>query len=166
MRNDILDPIFIFITSLGNAGLIWIIATIICLIFPRTRKAGIISAMALILSLLINNLIIKNAVARVRPYDVSTNLISLVGRQKDYSFPSGHSAASFAAGVAFLRNLPKKYGVPAIILAGLIAFSRLYVGVHYPSDVIAGILSGTLLAIIAQYVYERICTVKSLKTNK
>ena len=80
----------------------------------------------------------------------------LLGAQSDFSFPSGHSGASFAVAVVMFMEMPKKYGVPALIVATLIAFSRLYVGVHYPFDVIAGVLTGTIYAVITVAIYRKI----------
>lgn len=100
------------------------------------------SLMALVVSLLINNVLLKNLVGRVRPYDLLEGLTPLIGRQWDPSFPSGHTGSSFAAAWVLYRELPKRFGVPALILAGLIGLSRLYVGVHYPTDVLFGVISG------------------------
>lgn len=155
MRTDWLNPIIIAITSLGNAGVFWILLTLVLLVSKKTRRVGILCMMALLGSLIINNLILKNVIARVRPYEVIEGLKIIVKAPMDTSFPSGHSAASFAAGVVLLRNLPKKAGIPLFVLAWLIALSRLYVGVHYPTDVVAGILSGTLIAIFVQWLYEK-----------
>ena len=155
VRCDVLDGFFVFITHLGDAGFIWIVTSVVCLFFKKTRKAGVVSLIALVCSLLVNNVFLKNVVARTRPYDAMTSLICIIEAQSDYSFPSGHSAASFAAGVSFFRFLPKAYGIPAIVLAVLIAFSRLYVGIHYPTDVIAGVISGILMSFIAGWVYEK-----------
>lgn len=162
IRCDILDNIFLFITHLGDAGFIWIAVSIICLFFKKTRKAGVVSLIALLCSLVVNNFFLKNIIARTRPYDAVSELICIVERHSDYSFPSGHSASSFAAGVTFFRFLPKAYGIPTIILAGLISFSRLYVGVHYPTDVIAGVLSGILMSFIAAWIYVKM----SFRPNK
>lgn len=146
VRNPILDNIMIFITTLGNGGMIWIAATIILLIPKKTRKVGIMSGVALLGSLIINNNIIKNIVQRPRPFVTFTDLQIIIPIPSEFSFPSGHTASSFAAAGVFYSNLPKKFGVPAVILAGLIGLSRLYVGVHYPTDVIAGIIMGILLS--------------------
>lgn len=146
IRNPFLNPIMVFITTLGDKGMIWIAATIVLLIPKKTRKIGVMSALALLGSLLVNNELLKNLVQRPRPFYTFTELVTVIPRPGQFSFPSGHSSASFAAAVVFYRNLPKKAGVPAIVLAVLIAFSRLYVGVHYPTDVLAGALLGTLLA--------------------
>ena len=161
VRNPILDNIMIFITSLGNGGMIWIAATIVLLIPKKTRKAGIMSAVALLGSLIINNKIVKNIVQRPRPFVTFTDLQIIIPTPSEFSFPSGHTSSSFAAAAVFYRHLPKKLGLPAVILAGLIGFSRLYVGVHYPTDVIAGVLMGILLSYLAEYLVNLF--VKKLK---
>lgn len=142
IRNPVLDPVMQVITSLGNAGIIWILLTIFLLAFRRTRKIGIMSACALVCSLLVNNILLKNLVARVRPYIAVEGLVPIVPRPSEFSFPSGHAGSSFASGSVLYRRLPKKCGIPILILAILISFSRLYVGVHYPTDVLAGMLTG------------------------
>ena len=142
LRSEALNPIVTAITSLGNAGIFWIILTVLLLIFRKTRKIGLCCALALIFDLLAVNIAIKPLVARARPYVTLPEIVPLGHLSKDFSFPSGHSAASLAAAWAIFRTAQKKYGVPAMILAVLIALSRLYVGVHYPTDVIAGVLIG------------------------
>jgi Membrane-associated phospholipid phosphatase len=149
IRNPMLTPIMKVITALGDAGIFWILVAILCLCIKKTRKAGATIVLALLFSLIVNNGILKNAVARIRPYEVVDGLQCLVGRAVDFSFPSGHSGSSFAAATVIAYLFPKKYGVPAVILAALIAFSRLYVGIHYPTDVLVGILDGILLGGLA-----------------
>ena len=161
VRNPILDNLMIFITSLGNGGMIWIVATIALLIPKKTRKAGIMSAAALLGSLIINNNIVKNIVQRPRPFVTFTDLQIIIPTPSEFSFPSGHTSSSFAAAAVFYRHLPKKIGLPSVILAGMIGFSRLYVGVHYPTDVIAGVLMGILLSYLAEYLVNLF--VKKLK---
>ena len=163
LRNDFLTPIFKFITHLGDVGAIWIGCTILLLIFAKYRKVGLLSAFALIGSLLINNLILKNLIARVRPYEAVEGLTRLIEAQSDYSFPSGHAGASFAAAVIFFLYLPKKFGVPALVLAFLISFSRLYVGVHYITDVLAGGLISAAIAVCIWKVDEHIQKKKAEK---
>ena len=150
VRNPILNSIMIFVTSLGNGGMIWIVATVLLMIPKKTRKVGITSAVALLLSLIINNNIIKNTVQRPRPFATFKELQIIVPIPSEFSFPSGHTASSFAAASVFFRQLPKKLGLPSVILAGIIGFSRLYVGVHYPTDVIAGVIMGILLSYLAE----------------
>lgn len=152
VRNSILNPIFIGITHLGDGGVIWIGISLLLLIPKKTRKIGIMGIVAIVLSGVINNICLKNIVARMRPFDKMDNLITLITPPVDYSFPSGHTAASFAVGWLLFRKLPKEYGIPSLILAILIGFSRLYVGVHYPSDVIMGMLSGIFISYIAEYL--------------
>ena len=142
VRNPGLTPVFIAITVLGNGAVVWIL-TAMGLLIPRgTRKTALACAAALLLSLLINNAALKNIVGRIRPYDTIPGLVPLIGRPWDYSFPSGHTASSFAAAWVLYRRLPKRFGIPALALAGLIGVSRLYLGVHYPTDVLFGAVSG------------------------
>lgn len=149
IRAQWLTPIVVFITSLGNAGIFWIVLSCILLVPKKTRKIGCLGILALLGSLLINNLLLKNLVARTRPYDAFASLIPLVAKPVDYSFPSGHTGSSFAAACAMCRGLPKWAGRALLLLAALIGLSRLYVGVHYPSDVLAGMLTGMLSGFLA-----------------
>ena len=151
MRNDVLTPFWIAVTTLGNGGLIWLIGSALLLISKKTRKIGIMALVALAFSVLIDNVILKNLVARTRPYEVVPGLTSLIGAQNDFSFPSGHTGSSFAAVVVMYRGLQKNVGVPALVFAFLMGFSRLYVGVHYPSDVISGALIGTAIALFTYW---------------
>ena len=154
VRSDVLTPVMKLITHLGDKGIFWILIAIVMLFFKKTRPLGMMAGIALVFSVLINNVIIKPNVGRIRPYEVVDGLKLLIERQHDPSFPSGHSGASFAAAVVFLVKGPKKIGIPAIIMAALIAFSRLYVGVHYPTDVICGIITGTCCAIISFMIWS------------
>lgn len=151
MRNDVLTPFWIAVTTLGNGGLIWLAGSALLLISKKTRKIGIMALAALAFSVLIDNVILKNLVARTRPYEVVPGLTSLIGVQDDFSFPSGHTGSSFAAAAVMYRGLPKKVGVPVLVFAFMMGFSRLYVGVHYPSDVIGGALIGTAIALFAYW---------------
>ena len=155
LRNEWLTPVFIFITRLGNGGFIWILGSILLLVPKKTRKIGVMALAALAGSVLIDNVILKNVVARTRPYEVIGGLTSLIGIQKDFSFPSGHTCASFACALVLYRILPKKYGVPAVILASLIAFSRLYVGVHYPTDVLGGMFVGIFSSCLVLWIGKK-----------
>ncbi len=154
VRSDFLTPIMTFITRLGDKGIFWILTAIVLLFFKKTRPLGIMAGISLVFSLLINNALIKPSVARIRPYEVINGLQLIIEKQPDPSFPSGHAGASFAVGVVYLVKGPRKIGIPAIIIAALIGFSRLYVGVHYPTDVIAGMITGTFCAIIAIMIWK------------
>ena len=156
IRQDFLTPLVKFITHLGDAGWFWIALSVVLLFFKKTRRAGITALLALLIGALITNVALKNLVARIRPYEVIEDLHLLIEKQSDYSFPSGHTCASFAAGLVYLKMLPRRYGVAAILLAVLIAFSRLYVGVHYPTDILGGILVGSFAAWAAYRLSEGI----------
>ena len=153
LRFEELNPFMIRFTNLGEFGLIWIIITVLLLIPKKSRRAGICSALALVASLCVTNFFLKNYVARVRPYEVVVGLTSLLGPVGEWSFPSGHASSGFAAAAAIYKSRPKRVGVPCIILAALLAWSRLYVGVHYPSDVIGGAIIGALLGLIVFWIF-------------
>ena len=143
-HTPILDKIMCFITHFGDAGIVWIILTIVLLLIPKTRKSGVIMAAALIVDVLLCNVLLKNLVARIRPYDVNPVIQVLVSKPKDFSFPSGHTAASFASVTALYLAGEKKLWKPALVLAILIACSRMYLYVHYPTDILGGIIFGIL----------------------
>ena len=141
MRTDLLDTILPMISSFGDKGIGWIVLSVILICIPRYRKAGITMGLALIFCLLIGNMTLKPLIARPRPYTYFPEMTLLIAPLADFSFPSGHTFASFASATAlFLYH--KKAGIAAYILAAIIAFTRLYLYVHFPSDVIAGMLLG------------------------
>lgn len=156
IRNFILDPIMKGITHLGDSGILWIAVCLLLLIIPKTRRLGIVCSCSLAAVFIIDNLILKNLFARTRPYEVIDGLTRIISAQSDYSFPSGHSGASFSVAVVLFKESPKPIGIPALVLALLISLSRLYVGVHYPTDVLAGILIGTIIALLACLIYHKI----------
>lgn len=163
IRCPALNVFFSVITHLGDSGLFWIAVALCLIIFKKTRKTGLMMGCALILGLIFCNLTVKPLVARIRPYDLMaqngvTIDILLSKAPTDFSFPSGHTVASFeGATVLFIRN--KKWGSAALVLASLIAFSRLYLYVHYPTDVLAGLVMGVLFGIlgylIVNYLWNR-----------
>ena len=157
LHNPVLDPVMKGLTFLGNAGCFWIALAVVLLFFKRIRKIGITMAVSLVLSLIFTNLIIKNLVNRTRPFVADPTLLQtmLVKLPSDSSFPSGHTSASVAAAVAiFTRN--KKWGIPAVVLAVLIGVSRLYLTVHFPTDVIAGLLLGIVYGIGAYFITSKL----------
>ena len=149
---DIIVPL---ISGLGNAGIIWIALTLVLLIIPKTRRSGLIMALALIADLILCNGILKNLVARTRPYDVNTVVNLLIEKPVDYSFPSGHTAASFAAVTALYLAGEKKLWKPALVLSILIAFTRMYLYVHYPTDILGGRAVGIISGYIGFFIAGR-----------
>ncbi|MEE1085914.1 MAG: phosphatase PAP2 family protein [Schaedlerella sp.] len=157
IRQDWMTPFWKLITSLADDGWFWISVSIIFLFFKKTRKAGIAALLALLFNLFFTNVTLKNVVARTRPYDVIEGLDILIKRLGSYSFPSGHTACSFAAAFAYYQCLSqKKLGIAALVLAGLIGFSRMYVGVHFLTDVLGGALVGTFAAWISVKLVNKI----------
>ena len=149
VRTGFLTPIMKVITHLGDKGAFWILLSLILMIPRKTRRMGITCGVAMVIGLVVTNLVIKNWVARVRPYELISELELMVGRADDWSFPSGHTTNSLAAAWVIFRMAPKKYGIPTLVLAILISLSRLYVGIHYPTDVLGGALIGICSAVIA-----------------
>lgn len=139
LRVAVLTPLVELYTTLGDKGMIWIAASFILLCFRPTRRAGLLALFAMLLGLICNNLILKNLVARPRPYLTVAGLLPLLPPPDPNSFPSGHTCAAFACAAVWLRTLPWAWmrGL-AVVLAALMGLSRLYVGVHYPSDVLVG----------------------------
>lgn len=154
LRFPLLTGIMRFITSLGDGGLIWIVLAAVFIWTKRYRKTGTAMAVALLIGYLSTNLILKNLVMRVRPYEAIAGLEALIGPLRDSSFPSGHATSSIAAAFVVLKGSPRYIGIPAFVLAALICFSRLYLGVHYPTDVLAGVLIGLFAAFSAKYVVK------------
>lgn len=140
-----LDQLMRLITSLGDKGGIWVASGVIFLLFKRTRRMGMAVLLALLAGLLVGNLFLKPVVARARPCWLNPEVALLIKVPRDYSFPSGHSMAAFAAAVSMYYN-NRSWGRAALILAFLMAFSRLYLFVHFPSDVLCGSLLGVLAA--------------------
>ena len=142
MHTPLITKIMKAASKLGDAGFVWILLTGVLLVIPKTRKVGILVSVALLLDVLTCNVILKPLIARTRPYDVNTAVELLIRAPRDYSFPSGHTAASFAAAAALWFADKKKLAIPALVLAVLIAFSRMYFYVHYPTDVLGGAILG------------------------
>lgn len=156
VRTPVLDRFFIFITHLGDKGLLWITLALVLLLFPKYRKNGIAMGIALTIGLLITNILLKNLIQRIRPYDVIAGLEPLIARPTDWSFPSGHTTSSIAASVALILTMRNKCSLLILIPGILIPFSRLYVGVHYPTDVLAGALIGLFAAYCAAKAVKQI----------
>lgn len=154
-----LNAVMPVITLLGDAGIFWIAIAVVLLFFPKTRKVGLGMGAALIIGLLVCNVTLKPLIARIRPYDYQlqhfgVTIKLLIEAQHDFSFPSGHTIASFEAATVLLIH-SKKAGIPAMILACLIAFSRLYLYVHYPTDVIASVILGICFGFLGNWLVKK-----------
>ncbi|MDM0482905.1 phosphatase PAP2 family protein [Clostridium perfringens] len=155
IQNKFLNPIMIFLTSLGNLGFIWIAISILLIISKKYRKIGLLTLAALIVNTLLGEGILKHIIERSRPFATYESLHIIITKPSSYSMPSGHTSASFAAAF-MLAYYFKNIRVYIFSLAVLIAFSRLYLLVHYPSDVLTGALLGYLSFLIVLKSYERI----------
>ena len=160
LANPVLDFLMPWITLLGDAGIFWMICAGVLLFTKKYRRIGIGMAIAMAMGLLVCNIILKPAVGRIRPYDFQLEhygreIQLLIEKQHDFSFPSGHTIASFEACTVILLG-SKKLGIPATLLAILIAFSRLYLYVHYPTDVIVSIILGILFGVIGYLLAGKI----------
>ena len=156
----VLDTIMPIITMFGDGGIFWIAISVILMITKKYRKTGLSMAFALTMGLLVCNIILKPGVARIRPYDFQMQYFAkeiqlIAGGMHDFSFPSGHTIASFEACTALMLG-NKKFGIPATILAILVAFSRLYLYLHYPTDVLVSIVLGTIFGILGHYLAQKV----------
>ena len=160
LSSPILDRLMPAITALGNGGILWILFATTLLLTEKHRKAGLSMAIALATGLLLCNLTLKPLFGRMRPFDYQLQYFGnriplIIEAPTDPSFPSGHTIASFEAAVVLWRY-NKKWGIPAVVVATLIAFSRLYLYVHFPTDVLCSVALGTGIGLIAHHlVFKR-----------
>lgn len=160
LQSDFMDVAMPLITLLSEDGIFWMILATILLLFPSQRHTGLGMWLALAMGLIICNMILKPLIGRMRPYDFQEQFNGvyiklLIDGLSDNSFPSGHTIAAFEACVALLCG-NKKLGIPAVIMAFLVAFSRLYLYVHYPTDVFASIILGSILAVLGYWLAGKI----------
>ncbi len=161
IHNPVLDAVMAFLSNIGNAGILWIALSVILMIPKKSRTTGFQMMLSIIITFVIGNLILKNVIMRARPCQIDETVALLVAIPSDYSFPSGHSMNGFTAAVALFYN-NKKLGTPALILAALIAFSRLFNFVHFPTDAFFGIILGSVVAIAVCTVWKKVAKSKSL----
>ena len=148
VQSDFMDFFMTAISTIGNGGAIWIMVAIIMLATKKYRRLGIKLVIGLILGLVFGNIILKNLIARPRPCWIFENIDMLIAVPQDFSFPSGHTLASFTSAFILVAE-NRKMGIPALIVAILMAFSRMYLFVHFPTDILGGIiLSGTIFVIM------------------
>ena len=159
LKSGFMDTVMPIITMFGDDGIFWIACAVLLLFFPKTRKVGLGMGFAMAIGLLVCNVTLKPLIGRIRPYDLQAEMgvtiQLLTERMHDFSFPSGHTIASFEAATVLLKN-SKKMGIPAMILAVLIAFSRLYLYVHYPTDVLFSVFAGIAFGFLGNFLAQRI----------
>jgi len=156
VRCGLLDPFMMLYTQLGNTGMLFIVLGIALLFFKQTRKAGFSALCAMLIGLIVVNFTIKPLAARERPWLVIENFLNLVPEHDPNSFPSGHTNAAFAFAVAVCMSAPKKWmKITAVCMAAVMGLSRLYVGVHYPGDVLGGIAAAWVGSMLAYYLMNK-----------
>ena len=160
LRTPFLDEAMRFVTSLGNFSIAWIMLALVLILIPKTRKIGLVVMVAVVLDSVLCNVILKNIFVRPRPCDVNTAINLLIPRPSGYSFPSGHTSAAFAAVAALYFSGERKIWKAALALAILIAFSRMYLYVHYPTDVLGGIICGIICGCASWWCIRRFSTEK------
>lgn len=151
-HNPVTDFLFPVITMLGEVGLVWLCTALILLLIKKHRKSGVLLVAALAITYLLGEVILKNVICRPRPFMDDPSVALLIPPPSGFSFPSGHAASSFAAATMLLLLFHKK-AIPALVMAILIAFSRIFLFVHYPSDVLAGAVLGTLCSLSLYALY-------------
>ena len=147
LRCGFLDAVMVFFSAIGDAGIVWIIFGLALAVWKKHRSDGVTVLFCLLLGWVVTNLLLKNIVGRPRPFEVFDWLTVLVKLPRDPSFPSGHTCASFAAAYGIAKTMGKKWAW-VYIPAALVALSRLHVGVHFPTDVLAGAAVGTICAAV------------------
>ena len=153
-HNPILDKLMILLSTLGDAGILWIALAVLLIIPKKYRKIGIQMLVSIAVTFIIGNLILKHIFMRTRPCQIMTDVPLLLHIPSDSSFPSGHSMNGFTSAVTLLL-CKREFGIPALVIASGIAFSRLYTFMHFPTDVLAGIAIGTLLAVAVDILFRR-----------
>lgn len=171
IRNPILTPIMKGVSALGDHGIFVVVVALLLLIAAGISLAknktvkenaflrpALVCFFSLLICFLIGHLLLKKTINRVRPFDAIEGLTVLVKKPHDASFPSGHSSLSFALAMSLHLTVPKNkrwMTICGLILAALIALSRIYVGVHYPTDILAGSLLGILCAVITRKIVDQ-----------
>lgn len=154
LRVGVLDPLVVLYTHLGDLGILWIALSLLMLCFRQTRRAGGLALCAMALGLVCTNLLLKHLVQRARPWVAMAGLAPLMAPPDPNSFPSGHTCAAFAAALSWWRALPRRWmSIAGVVLAVLMGASRLYVGVHFPTDVLAGGAVGAACAWAAYRIW-------------
>lgn len=158
-HNGFTDFVFPFITALGDSGIIWLVAALALVCSKKYRRWGILLVVSLLLTHVLGDYVIKPLVARPRPFMQLPGHTLLIAPPRDFSFPSGHTATAFCASFVLWRA-DKRFGTAAFVLALLIAFSRMFLFVHYPTDILAGAILGLICATLTIFIWKRLPTTK------
>jgi len=155
VRSPKVSRFFKSVTRLGDKGIFWIGLSLLLMLPKKTRDAGKLSLKSIVTCFFVNNIVMKNVFSRQRPYDAVEDVDRIIEEQPDYSFPSGHAANSVASAVVFYRYFDNAFGKSALATAIMIAISRIYVGVHYLSDILVGLIVGSTTGISVCKMAER-----------
>lgn len=155
IRTSFATGVFKTASFVGEYGWIFILFVMGLLVFRKTRRIGAYCAVSLILEFLLTNMVFKVLISRDRPYVTFPGIIPLGVTPLGNSFPSGHAGAAFAVAFIFFRKAPRRYGIPVIIVASLIGISRVYLGVHYPTDVLGGVALGFATSMVSEMIIGR-----------
>ena len=153
LQFTILDRIMLIITRMGNGGLVWILLSIYLIYSNNYRIEGYMVIISMVLTAILGEGLIKHLIKRTRPFIKIDQRILLISKPMTYSFPSGHAASSFAVAGVFIK-MNTDISIYITILASLIAFSRLYLNVHYLSDVLIGVILGLLCSIVVYNLFN------------
>ena len=165
LRCGFLDSVTAFLSVVFNAGIAWFAICGIMAIFKKHRYAAVLMLIAMVLVFLVGELTMKNVFCRVRPCNIDPSVSLAVKAPTSFSFPSGHTGSSFAAATAlFLCN--KKLGIPALVLAFIIGLSRIYLFVHYPTDVLVGAIMGIISAVVVYYISKKLFANRKLSKTE
>ncbi|WP_190258748.1 phosphatase PAP2 family protein [Pelotomaculum schinkii] len=146
LHNALFNVVMPFVSNVGDNGLLWLLFALLLYLFgPKTRRTSFLMLLALFISFVIGEEILKHIFQRPRPFLGLEGVNLLVGSPGSFSFPSGHAANAFASSLVVARKIPR-LAWPALLMAVVMAFSRVYVGVHYPLDILGGVLLGVLCA--------------------
>lgn len=151
LHTPLLNRIMVFITRLGDGGIFWLVLAGVLLLFRKTRKCGLTILVSMAICYLLGNIFLKNVIARPRPSSMDPTVPLLIPTPREYSFPSGHTHHGFTAATAIFLHF-KKPGIAALVLAALIAFSRMYLFVHFPTDILGGMILGIGVAVLVYMV--------------
>ena len=156
LHNAVTDALFPMVTYLGELGAVWVVLAVVLLFFPKTKRCGGLMLLSMLAAFLVGEVFLKNVVDRPRPFQTYPGAVQLLVQEPaSWSFPSGHSAASFAAATVVFAYF-RRWGAAALVLAALIAFSRVFLFVHYPTDVLAGAALGALCALGVLAVFHKL----------